>query len=139
MTSAINAISRPLEILIVDDCPEHIRTLIRILTLHDFKTTSANSGMAALEIINIKKPDLILLDIKMPGLDGLEVCKMIKANPDTEKLPIIFVTALDSIEDKVRGFAAGASDYITKPFYPDEVAIRVKNIIALSHHQKGLL
>lgn len=130
--------SKAIEILVVDDEPENTRILKRILTEQKFNVISAISGIAALELINIKQPNLVLLDVKMPGLSGLEVCKRIKSNPQTKDLPVIFVTGADTIEDKTKGFEAGGVDYLSKPFQAEEVILRVNNILEISFLQREL-
>jgi DNA-binding response OmpR family regulator len=131
METFIDNISSQSEVMVVDDAPENIRLLTRILMEHNFNIIPVTSGIAALELIDIKQPDVVLLDVKMPGLSGFEVCKRIKANFDTKDLPIIFISGLDSIEDKIKGLEAGASDYITKPFNEKEVVLRVKNSLKM--------
>lgn len=123
---------KSIKILIVDDAPENLRTLTRILRETNYHVTTANSGEEALEIIRSNRPDLILLDVKMPGIDGFEVCKRVKADSQTISIPIIFISALDQIEDKKKGFELGASDYILKPFQDEEVILRINNILKIS-------
>lgn len=131
MDVLLKGVSRQIEIMVVDDEIENIRILTRLLLQQNFKVISAISGVAALDVINKKLPDLVLLDVKMPGLGGFDVCKRIKANFDTKDLPIIFITGLDSVEDKIKGLEAGASDYITKPFNEKEVLLRVNNSLKI--------
>ena len=83
------------------------------------------SGERALKAVELLAPDLILLDVKMPGMDGYEVCRQLKKSEDTGDIPIIFISALDDVFDKVKGFEAGGADYIIKPFEPEEVLVRV--------------
>lgn len=118
-------------ILIVDDVPTNI-TLLSNLLKDDYKIKVANNGHRALEIARSKeKPDLILLDIEMPDMDGYEVCKALKNSSETNNIPIIFVTAKSDVKDEEHGLNLGAADYISKPFHPTIVRIRVKNHIAL--------
>ena len=125
-------------ILIVDDTPENIDILSDILT-HDYRIRVANSGERALKIIySDEPPDLILLDIMMPGLSGLEICRRLKANPDRRHIPIIFVTAMSSVEDERRGLEMGAVDYITKPISPPIVKARVRTHLALYDQAREL-
>jgi diguanylate cyclase (GGDEF)-like protein/PAS domain S-box-containing protein len=131
MEAFINNISRQSEIMVIDDAPENIHTLTRILMEHKINVISATSGSVALKMLNTEQPNLILLDVKMPYIGGIEVCKRIKENPMTKDIPIIFISALDSIEDKIKGLEAGASDYITKPFNEKEVVLRVKNSLEM--------
>ena len=118
------------KILIVDDAPENIDILGGILK--DFKKSAAINGELALKIVNSKnKPDLILLDIMMPGMDGFEVCRRLKANPDTKDIPVIFITGKTSVEDETLGLELGAVDFIPKPISPPVVLARVKNHLEL--------
>jgi sigma-B regulation protein RsbU (phosphoserine phosphatase) len=112
-------------ILLVDDQPANLQVLLQMLEGVGCKLLVAKSGEAALTIVQKARPDLILLDIMMPGIDGFEVCRRVKANPGTEKIPIIFLSSLDETSDKVRGLQLGAVDYVTKPFQPEEVIARV--------------
>jgi len=123
-------------ILAVDDTPENLDILKSILT-PKFLVKAAINGEIALKIATAQPPDLILLDIMMPEMDGYEVCKQLKANPITAKIPIIFVTAMNDIMDEKRGFNAGAVDYITKPIQPEIVQARVNTHLALAHQQKA--
>jgi CheY-like chemotaxis protein len=105
-------------VLVVDDSPENIDLLSEILR-DDYRVRVATSGEKALKIVySDEPPDLILLDIMMPGISGLEICRRLKANPDRRRIPIIFVTAMSSTEDERRGLEIGAVDYITKPISP---------------------
>jgi putative two-component system response regulator len=118
-------------ILVVDDIPENIDILSAILREH-YHVRAALSGEKALRLIySDEPPDLVLLDIMMPGLSGLELCRRIKANPDRRKIPIIFVTAMCSVEDERIGLETGAVDYITKPVSPPVVLARVRTHLAL--------
>jgi CheY-like chemotaxis protein len=113
-------------ILIVDDNHNNLEVLSETLTRAGFQVAVAIDGETALEQIQYYKPELILLDVMMPGMDGYQTCQKIKSNPDTFDIPIIFMTALSDTEHKVRGFAIGAVDYITKPFQREEVLARVR-------------
>ncbi|HIC45635.1 MAG TPA: two-component system response regulator [Methylophaga aminisulfidivorans] len=117
-------------ILIVDDEPTNLRVLRQVLQ-HDYALSFARSGKDALALIAKEMPDLILLDIMMPEITGLEVCQQLKARPDTSHIPIIFVTALQDPDDEARGFDIGAVDYIIKPIVPSTVLARVKTHISL--------
>nr|WP_319395553.1 two-component system response regulator [uncultured Desulfobacter sp.] len=118
-------------ILIVEDSPENIDVLAGILK-KDYRLKIATNGEKALGIVvQAGLPDLILLDIQMPGMDGYEVCHILKENPVTSKIPVIFVTALSSVQEEEKGFAAGGVDYIIKPVSPSIVRQRVKTHIAL--------
>jgi two-component system, cell cycle sensor histidine kinase and response regulator CckA len=118
-------------VLIVDDNPANLRSLGDMLEA-DYEVRVANSGPTALESINASAPDLILLDAMMPGMDGYEVCRWLKVNPDFQMIPVIFISALGESEPKIRAFREGAVDYITKPFYAEEVEARVRTHIKLS-------
>lgn len=122
MTESANSHS----ILIVDDNHNNLEVLSETLTRAGFQVSVAIDGENALEQINYYKPELILLDVMMPGIDGYETCQKIKSNPDTFDIPVIFMTALSDTGHKVRGFAIGAVDYITKPFQREEVLARVR-------------
>lgn len=115
------------KILVVDDLLENLRLLASILVEQGYDVRRAPDGAIALSNVPRFKPDLILLDIMMPEMDGYTVCERLKANPDTENIPIIFLSALDLTFDKVKAFDVGAADYINKPFHPAEVLARVKN------------
>ena len=117
-------------ILLVDDTPIDIDFLINSLSdLYNLKV--ALNGQEALDAVSEQIPDLILLDIIMPGMDGWEVCRCLKGNPATAEIPIIFLTALADIEEKTKAFELGAVDYITKPFHPVEVNLRVKTHLSI--------
>ncbi|PSB05351.1 adenylate/guanylate cyclase domain-containing response regulator [filamentous cyanobacterium Phorm 46] len=119
------------KILIVDDSMNNLILLERILLRKGYKVEVAASGKQAIETIELTKPDLILLDIMMPGMDGYEVCSHLKANERTRGIPIIFLSALAEVKDKVRAFNIGGVDYITKPFESVEVVARVENQLRL--------
>lgn len=125
-------------ILVVDDTPENIDVLRDILA-GDYRVRVATTGEKALKIVySDEPPDLILLDIMMPGLSGLEICRRLKANPDRRRIPVIFVTAMSSIADEERGLAMGAVDYITKPISPPIVRARVRTHLALYDQSREL-
>ncbi|WP_026793938.1 MULTISPECIES: EAL domain-containing response regulator [Planktothrix] len=119
------------DILIVDDTPDNLHLLSRMLTRQGYNVRKALSGPMALTAVQTVAPDLILLDIMMPEMDGYEVCQNLKADAKTAEIPIIFLSALDDVLDKVKGFQVGGVDYITKPFQFEEVLIRVQNQLAL--------
>ena len=104
-------------ILIVDDEPQNLAALRHVLDEH-YMLAFATSGEMALEVVAKRQPALILLDVRMPDLDGFEVCRRLKANPALEAIPVIFVTSLADVWDEARGFEVGAVDYITKPISP---------------------
>lgn len=118
-------------LLLVDDMSANLSLLSELLK-HDYRIKVAKSGGKALTIANsADKPDLILLDIEMPEMDGYEVCRQLKNNADTKDIPIIFVTARNDVMDEALGLNLGAVDYITKPFHPEIIKMRIKNHIAL--------
>ena len=118
-------------ILIVDDKPHNIKVLFDILNQSGFRVSVAKSGESAIAKVQDALPSLILLDVMMPGIDGFDTCRSLKANPKTQEIPIIFLSALDEVIDKVKAFAVGGVDYITKPFQVEEVLARVQNQLAL--------
>ncbi|MBC8286602.1 MAG: response regulator [Nitrospinae bacterium] len=115
-----------MKVLIVDDTPANIDVLQRILREEGFEISITMNGEAALTLVEKNRPDLILLDVMMPGIDGFETCEKLKANPATRDIPVIFVTAKTEVEDIVRGFNIGSVDYIVKPYKREEVVSRVK-------------
>ena len=125
-------------ILVVDDTPQNLHLLVDILTKYDYKVRPVPNGKLALSAAAINPPDLILLDIMMPGLDGYQVCKELKSNPKTKNIPIIFISAIDEPIDKVKAFAMGGVDYITKPFQMHEVLIRIKHQLSLVNLKQQL-
>lgn len=128
----------PKTILIVDDVPTNIGVLFDVLTAAGFEAVAAESGESALEQLAWLKPDLILLDVQMPGLDGFETCRRLKAHAATQDTPVLFMTALTEVVDKVKGFAVGAVDYIAKPLHPEEVLARVNAHLRLRDLQLAL-
>lgn len=118
-------------ILIVDDIPENLKVLSKTLKQEGYEVRAVTSGSMALRVVRNATPDIILLDIKMPEMDGYEVCRVLKADPETNHIPIIFLSALDEVVDKVTAFSVGGVDYITKPFQFQEVLARVNNQLQL--------
>lgn len=118
-------------ILVVDDTPNNLRFLASLLTEEGYKVRSAINGQMALTAARAAKPDLILLDIKMPEMDGYQVCQQLKVEEKTREIPVIFLSALDDALDKVKAFAVGGLDYITKPFQLEEVLARIENQLNL--------
>ncbi len=125
-------------ILIVDDTPDNLRLLSGMLMKQGYKVRPAPSGAHALATSRKEIPDLILLDIIMPEMDGFDVCRVLKADERTKDIPIIFLSALSEVDDKVRGFEAGGVDFITKPFHVKEVLVRVETHLKISHLQQKL-
>jgi signal transduction histidine kinase len=125
-------------ILIVDDAPQNLRTLMQVLTLRNYKVRAANSGFQALESARHQPPSLILLDVMMPEMDGYATCAQLKADPTTRDIPIIFLSAANTIKDKVAAFKAGGVDYITKPCQPEEVLARIATHLRLREVQQQL-
>ena len=123
--------SKNQNILIVDDIVDNLRVLSSTLNEQGYKIRCAKNGATALKAAVKVIPDLILLDINMPGMDGYQVCQQLKADPQTKDIPVIFLSALDHILDKAKAFHVGGLDYITKPFQVEEVLIRVKNQLDL--------
>lgn len=126
------------DILIVDDIPANIQVLSLMLIENGYKVRKVISGERALKAVELQAPDLILLDIKMPGMDGYEVCRQLKASEATCAIPVIFISALDDVFDKVKGFEAGGADYIIKPFEPVEVLARVSAQLKMQRLQQQL-
>lgn len=124
-------------LLVVDDLPGNIDVMCGILG-KNYLIKVANSGQLALKIVAAQAPDLILLDVMMPEMDGYEVCRQLKANETTRHIPVIFVTARDDIKDETRGFELGAADYITKPVSPPIVHARVHAHLALANQRQYL-
>ncbi len=125
-------------ILIVDDVPANLKVLGDILEREGYKVRPVPSGKLALQVSAIAKPDLILLDIMMPGMDGFEVCRLLKENKNLSDVPVIFISALSDTSDIVNALNSGAVDYITKPFRAEEVIARVKTHLKLYHQNKEL-
>ncbi len=118
-------------VLVVDDIVANVRLLEAKLAAEYFEVVTAMNGLDALDAVQRTKPDIILLDVMMPGIDGIEVCTRLKANPATQHIPIIMVTALDQPEDRLRGLRAGADDFLTKPVNDISLFCRVKSLVRL--------
>jgi DNA-binding response OmpR family regulator len=117
------------DILVVDDDDIVAQTIERTLQRHQFGTLIAKSGVEALKIVRRHPPDLIILDVLMPGMDGYQICDEIRRDPRLAHLPILFLTARGKHEDVIKGFSVGADDYLTKPFNIEELVLRVKAIL----------
>lgn len=125
-------------ILVVDDLPTNIQVLGTILQEKGYRISIADSGAKAIKVLEKNIPDLILLDVMMPEMDGFQTCKLIKENPETKDIPIIFLSALNDTVNKVEGFKLGAIDYLTKPFEPEEVLIRIETHLSIRKLQTQL-
>jgi adenylate cyclase len=121
------------KILVVDDVPENVRLLEAVLVPRGYEVVTANDGVAALELVQSEQPDLVLLDVMMPGLDGYAVCGELRANDSTAVLPVIMVTSSIG-QEKTRAIAAGADDFIPKPFNHDELLTRVRSLLRIKRY-----
>ncbi len=125
-------------ILVVDDEPQNIRLLQIRLQADGYTVLAANSGQEALKLVQVEPPDLILLDIMMPGMNGFEVCQQIRAEETTQFIPVVMVTALSEKEDRIRAIEAGADDFISKPFDSHEVLARVRSLVRIKRYHDAL-
>ena len=123
------------DILVIDDKPENLRLLAIMLDRQGYEVRKAINGKLGLRAAQTVAPDIILLDINMPEMDGYQVCQELKANEITCKIPVIFISAVDEVLDKVRAFKVGGSDYITKPFQIEEVSVRIENQLSIRRLQ----
>ncbi len=119
------------KILVVDDVPKNVKLLADLLTVKGYQAITAASGADALARIEAEKPDLVLLDVMMPGMSGYEVCQAIRANPAHSMLPVVLVTALDPAQERARGLEAGADDFLSKPVSQAELLARVKSLLRI--------
>jgi signal transduction histidine kinase len=133
-----DALAKPMRILLVDDNPNNLKVLSEAILVHAWKALMATDGESAIEQAEYAHPDLIILDVMMPGIDGFETCRRLKANSITQNIPVIFMTALSDATDKVKGLEIGAVDYITKPFQQAEVIARLKLHLKISHLTRTL-
>jgi uroporphyrinogen decarboxylase len=138
MTHSLPPLPAKAVILIVDDVPANLHVLSQMLTQAGYKTRAVTDGELALETAQKSQPDIILLDVNMPGMDGYETCRRLKAEPPTRSIPVIFLSALGDVEDKVRAFEVGGVDYMTKPFQAEEVVARVETHLAIHRLQMQL-
>ncbi|MDO8607587.1 MAG: response regulator [Phaeospirillum sp.] len=138
MTSSIPLAMAKGEILVVEDTPASLDLLSELLVGAGYSVRQAPNGELALWTAQLRPPELVLLDVRMPGIDGFEVCRRLKADPSNAETPVIFLSALDAVEDKVQGLRLGAVDYITKPYQPEEVLARVRTHITLTRLHKAL-
>ena len=126
------------EILVVDDTPQTLQLLVTVLSGANYAVRPADSGALAMASIEASPPDLILLDVKMPQMSGFEVCRRLKQNPDTQVIPVIFLSGLSDLDDRVQGFQLGAVDFVTKPFQREELLARVKTHLELARLRSHL-
>lgn len=126
------------KVLVVDDEPYNVELMDAYLSM-DYDVLTAYEGKEALEIVRTKEPDLIILDIMMPGMSGYEVCRILKEDPKTQFIPIIIATALSEVEDRVKGKEAGADDFLTKPINNLELTTRVKSLLRVKHLHDSLV
>ncbi len=126
------------DILVVDDTPENLNLLIEILSEKGYDVRPAGNGEFALSAARLNPPDLVLLDIKMPFMDGYEVCEQLKADELTRNIPVIFISALDLPAEKVKAFQVGGVDYVSKPFHAAEVLARIETHLTIRHLQEKL-
>ncbi|EAW35413.1 response regulator [Lyngbya sp. PCC 8106] len=126
MNTPLESISCSAEILIIDDTPENLQLMVQLLTSVGYQVRAYISGNIALQGIKKTPPDLILLDVMMPEISGYEVCQKLKSDPETQDIPVIFISAMNTAIDKVKAFQVGGVDYITKPFHVEEVLARVQ-------------
>ena len=131
--------STPAKVLVVDDTPNNVKLLADILTAKGYAVTTAASGEEALASIASEPPDLVLLDVMMPGLSGYEVCQRIRANPETALLPVVMVTSLDPQQERVKGIEAGADDFLAKPINQPELFARVRSLLRVKALQDEVL
>ena len=126
--------SKAAKILVVDDTPMNVKMLVDILTFKGYQVSTAAGGRLALASLNQEIPDLVLLDVMMPDLNGYEVCKVIRSRPDTEMLPVVMVTALDPGSERIKGIEAGADDFLSKPINQPELLARVKSLLRVKQY-----
>jgi class 3 adenylate cyclase len=125
-------------ILVIDDNPENLRVVVDLLQAHGFRIRTARDGTSGIRRARTTSPHLILLDVQMPGINGYETCRLLKEDPDTADIPVIFMTALAGAEDKVRAFRAGGVDYVSKPFQTEELRARIATHLSNAHMQEEL-
>jgi adenylate cyclase len=122
-------VNAPARVLVVDDVPNNVKLLADLLKVHGYEVVTASDGDEALERVKDSRPDLVLLDVMMPRMDGYETCKAIRADPATGILPVVMVTALDPAQERIKGIVAGADDFLTKPINSQELLARVKSLL----------
>ena len=126
------------DILVVDDTPANLQLLVSNLSQHGYHVRAVTDGRLALMAANAAPPDLILLDVMMPNMDGYQVWQALKADEKLKDIPVIFISALDETMDKIKGFRSGGADYVSKPFQFDEVLARVETHLTLYHQKQAL-
>ena len=129
---------RKAKVLVVEDEPDNLELLATICMFQGYEVKRCAHGKSAIDLAKIDPPHLILLDVSMPEMDGFSVCKILKSDRTTQDIPIIFISALKQIEDKIQGFEFGGNDYITKPFQVEEVIVRIENQLSLFYLQAEL-
>jgi two-component system, cell cycle response regulator len=134
----LNEKSKP-KILIVDDIPENIELVEACLSMEPYDIVTAHGGKEAIQILKEEKLDMILLDVMMPEISGYEVCKIIKNNPETQFIPVLMLTALSELEDRIKGIEAGADDFLIKPINRLELTTRVKSLLKVKCMHDRLL
>ena len=120
-------------ILVVDDLPQNVRLLDAVLSPQGFRVATASSGKEALDVLSKEHPDLVLLDILMPGIDGYEVCRRIREDPGTAFLPVVMITASDR-EERIRAIESGADDFVQRPFDQAELLARVRSLVRIKQY-----
>ncbi|HEY5881634.1 MAG TPA: response regulator [Nakamurella sp.] len=120
-------------VLVVDDLPQNVRLLDAVLSPRGYRVLSATSGETALRVLSTERPDLVLLDILMPDMDGYDVCRRIRENPGTAYLPVVMITA-SGAKEKLRAVEAGADDFVTKPFVQGELLARISSLIRIKRY-----
>ena len=123
--------SRLAKVMVVDDTPQNVKLLADLLRVKGFDVAAAASGEEALAMLPAEKPDLVLLDVMMPGLSGYDVCRCIRADSETALLPIVLVTALDPQDERLKGIEAGADDFVSKPINQAELVARVRSLLRI--------
>jgi len=129
----------PAKILVVDDTPQNVKLLADLLAVKGYAVATASSGAEALEKVEKEQPDLVLLDVVMPEMSGYEVCRKIRVNPVTAMLPVVMVTALDPVQERVKGIEAGADDCLTKPIIQPELLARVRSLLRIKQLHDQLI
>lgn len=138
MTDQDSANEKPAKVLIVDDNERNISVLENFCQQIDYETITANNGQEAIEKVESEKPDIILMDVMMPVMDGFQATEKLKGDEKTKFIPVIIVTALDSKDDKIRGISVGADDILNKPVDLWELALRMRNCLRIKKYQDQL-